>query len=46
MSRLSDYARSRLTGWYASREDYKKFDEHFPHKINAYYEEARDKNLF
>ncbi|MDP1417141.1 4-hydroxyphenylacetate 3-hydroxylase N-terminal domain-containing protein [Peribacillus simplex] len=46
MSRLSDYARSRLTGWYASREDYKKFDEHFPNKIKAYYEEARDKNLF
>lgn len=46
MSRLSDYARSRLTGWYASREDYKKFDAHFPHKMKAYYEEARDKNLF
>jgi len=46
MSRLSDYARSRLTGWYSSREEYKKFDKHFPHKVKAYYEEARDKNLF
>ncbi|MDT0145652.1 4-hydroxyphenylacetate 3-hydroxylase N-terminal domain-containing protein [Priestia aryabhattai] len=46
MSRLSDYARSRLTGWYASREDYKKFDKHFPGKIKTYYEKARDEHLF
>ncbi|WP_129728316.1 MULTISPECIES: 4-hydroxyphenylacetate 3-hydroxylase family protein [Bacillaceae] len=46
MSRLSDYARSRLTGWYASREEYKRFDQHFPGKIRTYYEEARDRHLF
>ncbi|MBJ8113116.1 4-hydroxyphenylacetate 3-hydroxylase [Bacillus cereus group sp. N6] len=46
MSRLSDYARSKLTGWYSSREFYKKFDSQFPHKITAYYEEARDQHRF
>ncbi|WP_129710204.1 4-hydroxyphenylacetate 3-hydroxylase family protein [Priestia megaterium] len=46
MSRLSDYARSRLTGWYASRDDYKKFDKHFPEKLKTYYEKARDEHLF
>ncbi|SFE51415.1 4-hydroxyphenylacetate 3-monooxygenase [Bacillus sp. OV194] len=46
MSRLSDYARSRLTGWYASREDYRAFDKAFPDKIRSYYEEARDCHLF
>ncbi|QGQ45252.1 4-hydroxyphenylacetate 3-hydroxylase family protein [Metabacillus sediminilitoris] len=46
MSRLSDYARSRLTGWYASREKYKGFDQHFSEKIRSYYEEARDNHLF
>ncbi|HDR7686736.1 4-hydroxyphenylacetate 3-hydroxylase family protein [Bacillus toyonensis] len=46
MSRLSDYARSRLTGWYVSRDFYKKFDAQFPDKITSYYEEARDKHLF
>ena len=38
MSRLSDYARSRLTGWYVSRDFYKKFDAQFPDKIASYYE--------
>lgn len=46
MSRLSDYARSRLTGWYASREDYRALDPAFPDKISAYYEKARDNHLF
>lgn len=46
MSRLSDYARSRLTGWYATREYYRKFDNQFPEKIARYFTEARDRNLF
>lgn len=46
MSRLSDYARSRLTGWYATRELYRSFDPHFPAKISRYYEEACTHNLF
>ncbi|ONG59663.1 4-hydroxyphenylacetate 3-hydroxylase family protein [Bacillus cereus] len=46
MSRLSDYARSRLTGWYVSKYFYKKFDAQFPNKITSYYEEARDNHLF
>ncbi|PFA91036.1 4-hydroxyphenylacetate 3-hydroxylase family protein [Bacillus cereus] len=46
MSRLSDYARSRLTGWYATRESYKEFDPQFPDKISNYYEEARDQHRF
>ncbi len=46
MSRLSDYARSRLTGWYATRERYRDYDKHFADKIACYYEEAKAKNLF
>lgn len=46
MSRLSDYARSRLTGWYATRERYRKYDKHFAEKIASYYEEAKAKDLF
>ncbi|WP_459503480.1 4-hydroxyphenylacetate 3-hydroxylase family protein [Bacillus sp. C1] len=46
MSRLSDYARSRLTGWYSARESYKEFDSKFPDKIARYYEEARDQHRF
>ena len=46
MSRLSDYARSRLTGWYAARESYKEFDPQFPDKISNYYEKARDQHRF
>ncbi|MDQ0271628.1 4-hydroxyphenylacetate 3-hydroxylase family protein [Cytobacillus purgationiresistens] len=46
MSRLSDYARSRLAGWYANRERYRSFDAHFPDKISAYYETARDEHRF
>jgi len=46
MSRLSDYARSLVTGWYAARDELSKLDPHFAHKISAYYEQARDRDLF
>ncbi|MEV5026664.1 4-hydroxyphenylacetate 3-hydroxylase family protein [Paenibacillus sp. LPE1-1-1.1] len=46
MSRLSDYGRSMITGWFAAREEIGKLDPHFESKITAYYEEARDKDLF
>jgi 4-hydroxyphenylacetate 3-monooxygenase len=40
MSRLSDYARSRLTGW-STRERYRKYDTCFADKIASFYEEAK-----
>ncbi|MFC4101542.1 4-hydroxyphenylacetate 3-hydroxylase family protein [Paenibacillus xanthanilyticus] len=46
MSRLSDYARSIVTGWYAARGELSALDPHFASKIAAYYEEARDRDLF
>ncbi|MBN2910045.1 4-hydroxyphenylacetate 3-hydroxylase [Polycladomyces sp. WAk] len=46
MSRLSEYARSLVTGWYAARERYQVFDRHFAEKITEYYEEARDHHRF
>ncbi|MFC0335741.1 4-hydroxyphenylacetate 3-hydroxylase family protein [Paenibacillus sepulcri] len=46
MSRLSDYARSRLTGWYATRQSYTSFDKQFDGKIAAYYTEAKARDLF
>lgn len=46
MSRLSDYARSLVTGWYAARDELDRLDSHFSHKITAYYEEARDNDRF
>ncbi|WP_027093175.1 4-hydroxyphenylacetate 3-hydroxylase family protein [Cohnella thermotolerans] len=46
MSRLSDYARSVVTGWYAARSQLRSLDPHFEHKITAYYEQARDNDLF
>lgn len=46
MSRLSDYARSLITGWYAAREEISKLDPQFGKKITAYYEQARDQDLF
>lgn len=46
MSRLSDYARSLVTGWYAAREQLSALDSAFGVKISAYYEEARDRDLF
>ncbi|WP_028561091.1 4-hydroxyphenylacetate 3-hydroxylase family protein [Paenibacillus pinihumi] len=46
MSRLSDYARSIITGWYAARGQLKALDPNFESKISAYYEQARDQDLF
>ncbi|MCM3717064.1 4-hydroxyphenylacetate 3-hydroxylase family protein [Fictibacillus phosphorivorans] len=46
MSRLSDYARSRLTGWYANRKMYEEYDKHFSGKIQAFYDLARTENRF
>ncbi|WP_239614910.1 4-hydroxyphenylacetate 3-hydroxylase family protein [Cohnella mopanensis] len=46
MSRLSDYARSLVTGWYGSRKQLGKLDSQLESKISAYYQEARDKDLF
>lgn len=46
MSRLSDYARSIVTGWYAARGELSRLDSGFEQKITAYYEHARDNDLF
>ncbi|OME85174.1 4-hydroxyphenylacetate 3-hydroxylase [Paenibacillus sp. FSL A5-0031] len=46
MSRLSDYGRSMITGWYADREEISKRDSGFQAKIEKYYESARDNDLF
>ncbi|SFJ34767.1 4-hydroxyphenylacetate 3-monooxygenase [Paenibacillus sp. UNC496MF] len=46
MSRLSDYARSFITGWYAARHDLERLEPGFAQKISAYYETARDNDLF
>lgn len=46
MSRLSDYARSMITGWYAARKELGKLDPHFESKITDYYTAARDHDLF
>ncbi|QAY65245.1 4-hydroxyphenylacetate 3-hydroxylase family protein [Paenibacillus protaetiae] len=46
MSRLSDYARSLVTGWYAARDELSQLDPHFKDKITRYYEQARDNDLF
>ncbi|WP_067935607.1 4-hydroxyphenylacetate 3-hydroxylase family protein [Alicyclobacillus kakegawensis] len=46
MSRLSDYARSMVTGWYAVREAFAADDPHFVEKITRYYETARDEDRF
>ncbi|OMF20298.1 4-hydroxyphenylacetate 3-hydroxylase [Paenibacillus sp. FSL H8-0548] len=46
MSRLSDYARSIITGWYGARVQLGRLDPHFESKISAYYREARDRDLF
>jgi 4-hydroxyphenylacetate 3-monooxygenase len=46
MTRLSDYARSMITGWYAARKELGKLDQHFETKITAYYTAARDNDLF
>ncbi|MFC4076033.1 4-hydroxyphenylacetate 3-hydroxylase family protein [Salinithrix halophila] len=46
MSRLSDYARSRLAGWYAARKQLSRHYRDFSEKITRYYETARDQNRF
>lgn len=46
MSRLSDYSRSLVTGWYAARETLGREDPHFEEKIKTYYECARDRDWF
>ncbi|BFT74407.1 4-hydroxyphenylacetate 3-hydroxylase family protein [Paenibacillus sp. P36] len=46
MSRLSDYARSFITGWYAARHELDRLEPGFAQKITAYYETARDNDLF
>lgn len=46
MSRLSDYARSMVTGWYAVRSAFEFDDPHFADKITRYYEFARDHDRF
>ncbi|MFJ8235589.1 4-hydroxyphenylacetate 3-hydroxylase family protein [Ureibacillus sp. NPDC094379] len=44
MSRLAESGRSYLTGWYASREYFRQYDEKFPEKITRIFEKARDEN--
>lgn len=44
MSRLSDYSRSLLTGWYASRHDLGGGDGHFAEKLERYYQTSRDQD--
>jgi len=46
MSRLSDYARSRLTGWYATRHDMAIYEPYYADKLAAYYQEAKRKDAF
>ncbi|MBW7453447.1 4-hydroxyphenylacetate 3-hydroxylase, partial [Paenibacillus sepulcri] len=41
MSRLSDYGRSMITGWYAARKQLSQLDPDFEAKITAYYTDAR-----
>lgn len=46
MSRLSEYARSLVTGWYIDRENFDQYDPTFSKKITSYYEKARDEHRF
>lgn len=46
MSRLSDYARSLVAGWYGARKHLGKLDPGLEAKISAYYELARDNDRF
>ncbi|AJY74773.1 4-hydroxyphenylacetate 3-hydroxylase family protein [Paenibacillus beijingensis] len=46
MSRLSEFARSLVTGWYAARHEFTPYDPHFADKITRYYEHARDNDSF
>ncbi|AJY74774.1 4-hydroxyphenylacetate 3-hydroxylase family protein [Paenibacillus beijingensis] len=45
MSRLSEYSRSLLTGWYASRSRLGGASDHFADKISRYFEQSRDLDL-
>ncbi|WP_141335897.1 4-hydroxyphenylacetate 3-hydroxylase family protein [Paenibacillus sp. tmac-D7] len=42
MSRISEYSRSLLTGWYASRNRLGGASDHFADKITRYFEQSRD----
>lgn len=44
MSRLSEYARSLVTGLYASKSYFQMFDSQFSDKITEYFEKSRDEN--
>ncbi len=44
MSRLSEYSRSLLTGWYASRHRLGGNSQAFAEKIAGYYEASRDRD--
>lgn len=46
MSRLSDYSRSLLTGWYAIRHLLGGKDGEFAGKIERYYQQSRDQDWF
>ncbi|WP_339187818.1 4-hydroxyphenylacetate 3-hydroxylase N-terminal domain-containing protein [Paenibacillus sp. FSL R5-0490] len=46
MSRLSDYARSRLTGWYATRQEMTAHDPAFADKISDYFAQAKRNDAF
>ncbi|NEU31679.1 4-hydroxyphenylacetate 3-hydroxylase [bacterium LRH843] len=44
MSRLAESGRSYITGWYASREEFNKYDNEFAEKITRIYEQVRDED--
>lgn len=45
MSRLSEYSRSLLTGWFANREEYASSHPEFIEKIENYYYQSRNFDL-
>ncbi|WP_240371585.1 4-hydroxyphenylacetate 3-hydroxylase family protein [Anoxybacteroides rupiense] len=45
MSRLSEYSRSLITGWYANRAEYESSHPGFSEKIAHYYQQSRDLDL-
>ncbi len=44
MSRLAESGRSYITGWYASRDFFNKYDDKFSEKITRLYEQVRDED--
>lgn len=46
MSRLGEFARSLVTGWYAAREELSGYDPSFSERIARYYESAKDEDRF